>query len=182
MRRAMPDNVSHQPIHPVANGAAARPPFVRRAISITGKSSEPLTATGYPRLGFHFGARPKTVCGLDADIETAPYADLIGQASRHAAYDTGDGVIDSFVVEISPFALKALLKTDDASILTDRRIPLESVFGPAVRNLHDQLAAAANEQRVSIIAHWIERQNSGRCTGRLALRKRRSLSLTPVAE
>jgi AraC-like DNA-binding protein len=158
VRLAMPNNVSYQPIHPVVNVPTVMPPFVHRAIGIVARSSEPLTATGFPRLGFHFGARPRTVCGLDADIETAPYADLIGQASRHAAYDTGDGFIDSFVVEISPFALKALLKTDDASLLTDRRIPLESLFGPAVRNLHDHLAAATNNQRVSIISHWIDRQ------------------------
>lgn len=157
----MPIRISYQPIQPVVNAAAARPPLVRRAINIVGKSTEPLTATGFPRLGFHFGARPRIVCGLDDDIETAPYADLVGQASRHAAYDTGDGLIDSFVVEISPFALNALLKTDDASIITDRRIPLESLVGPSIRGLHDRLAAATNEQRVSIISHWINRQVEG---------------------
>ena len=161
MRLTMPNKVSYQPIHPVENVASFKPSAVRRAISIVGRSREPLTATGFPRLGFHFGARPKTVCGLDADIETAPYADLIGQASRHAAYDTGDGFIDSLVVEISPFTLKALLKTDDASILTNRRVPLESAFGPAIRDLHANMAAATNEQRVSIVSQWIDRQLAG---------------------
>lgn len=154
----MSNKFTYQPIHSVASVAETSPPFVHRAVSIVGRSTEPLTATGFPRLGFHFGARPKTVCGLDEGIETAPYADLIGQASRHAAYDTGDGFIDSFVVEISPFTLKTLLQTDDASIMTDRRIPLESLVGPSVRNLHDHLAAATNEQRVRIISHWIGRQ------------------------
>ena len=157
----MPNKVTCQPIHPVMNFAEAMLPFVRRAVSIVGRSTEPLTATGFPRLGFHFGARPRTVCGLDEDIETAPYADLIGQASRHAAYDTGDGFIDSFVVEISPFALTVLLKTDDVSIMTDRRTPLESLVGSSVRSLHDHLAAAANEQRVRIISHWLNQQLAG---------------------
>lgn len=154
----MDNKISHEPIRPVLNVAANWGPFVHRAISIVGESSEPLTATGFPRFGFHFGARPKTVCGLDKDIKTAPFADLIGQASRHAAYDTGDGFIDSFVVEISPFVLTALLKTDDASIMTDRRIPLESLFGSDIRNLHERLAAATNEHRVFIVSGWIEDQ------------------------
>ena len=130
-------------------------PLIERAFTMRTPTNEPVTSIGRPRLGFHFGERPKYLEGLDAPDDTPPQADLIGQASRFARYNSGSGDIDTFVAELDPSLLPALTKSSNAQAFTDRRIDLDDLFGRDAADLYDQLSGQSGTERVNTLSRWL---------------------------
>lgn len=130
-------------------------PFLHSATSINATSSEPVTATGFSRIGFHFGNLPLAVEGLPAQCQSIPYGDFIGISDKSSAYKTGNDNIDTFVVELNPLYTKQLLSSSDASEASSTRLPLTDLFSHEFDSLYSSLIEATFENRVNILNSWL---------------------------
>lgn len=143
-------------------------PSVLRQTSLETTSVEPITATGRPRMAFHFGNLPTEVikpCGQQANVSQM---DLLGQMTSAGLYSSAEINVDSLVVEIDPLLLRRLCPNTPAWTLTNRRIPMLENFNKA-RDLYRSLATAPPKNRRAILQTWFDSLEPGKIT-RLAQR------------
>jgi AraC-like DNA-binding protein len=128
---------------------------VSRLIVLKMPSTEPITATGRPRIVFHFGSPPSEVIETDGSRAMVSRMDLLGQKTSAGSYSSAASNVDSYVIEICPLMLRRLFPDIPAWTLTNRRIPVRSYL-PEARDLFDCLSSADPANRPSIANAWIE--------------------------